>query len=77
MGGRKGGQPKGSFGFDGGMEGRFFVPRQCRSLTKKLDRWCMQWPNGGGGKPQDTPLQATHNIVDVINLHLRRSLEAI
>ena len=28
-------------------------------------------------KPQDTPLHAMHNIVDVINLHLRGSLEAL
>ena len=27
--------------------------------------------------PQDTPTHATRNFVDVINLHLRRSLEVI
>ena len=32
--GRKGGrQPKGSFGFDAGMEGRFFVPRLSEPLS--------------------------------------------
>ena len=39
--------------------------------------WTAGVCNGGGGKPQDTPLQATRNIVDVINLHLQQSLEAI
>ena len=30
---RKGGRPKGSFGFDGGMERWFFVPRQSEPLS--------------------------------------------
>ena len=34
-------------------------------------------PMPQGIKPQDTPLYATHNFIDVINLHLRRSLEVI
>ena len=30
-----------------------------------------------GVKSQDTPLNAMRNIVDVINLHLRRNLEVM